>query len=103
MRKIIVKLPDKNMSKFRLQRKGWVGRRYVKATGVLNRLESLFPSKELREKTAVVVKEHNGSHFENINESVASNDPKYLLHTLSCFLEDYLSPSVLKKYSGAII
>lgn len=97
MRKIIIKLPDKRVKKFRLQRKGWKGRRFLRAAGVLNRLESNFPRTELKEKTAIVVKEYIDSHFENINESVASFDREYLFYTASCFLEDYLSEKTLKR------
>jgi len=65
------------------------------------RFGNLAPYK-YKEKTAIVVKE--GILYRNrikttiINESLESNDKEYLLFVASCFLEDYLSQGVLKKY-----
>lgn len=97
MRKIFVKLPDPRVKKFRLQREGWKSRRFLKATGILNRLERVFPPNKLKEKTAIVVKEYIDSHFVNINETLASKDPKYLLFTLTCFLEDHIEKYTLNR------
>lgn len=94
MKKIIIKLPDKKVKKLRLQRNGWKGRRFLKAARLISRLEkSLRPSHptNLKEKTAVVLKEGVGTKFVNINESIASNNRVYLLYTAACFLEDYLT------------
>ena len=96
MRKIIIKLPDKRVNKFRLQRKEWKSRRFLRAATLLNRLENTFPCNKLEERTAIVVKEHDGIHFVSINESLPSNDSKYLLYAFACFLEDYLSEALLK-------
>lgn len=45
------------------------------------------------DKTAVRVVYGDGSH----NESLNSNDTVYLLYTLGCFLEDYLSEPTFKR------
>ena len=95
MKNIIIKLPDKRVKKFRLQGNGWKSRRFLRAATLLNRLESVFSRTKLDEKTAIVIKEYIGSHFVNINESLSSNDSKYLLYTLVCFLEDFLSEQTL--------
>lgn len=98
MRKIIIKLPESAVKKFRLQRNGWVGRRFLRASSLLTSLESAFPRRKLKENTSVVVKMRNGTRYENINETVASNNPKYLLWITACFLEEHLSKKVFKKY-----
>ena len=112
MRKIIIKLPDQRVNKFRLQRTGWKSRRYTTAPGLLNALERSFPRKGFREKTAIVVKEvgrviktKNGKeslHFVGANESLDSTDSKYLLYCAICFLEKHLTKETMmqktKKY-----
>ena len=54
----------------------------------------------LKDKTAARVKYDKEYH----NESLASKNTSYLLYTLSCFLEDYLSQDTLnnkeKLYGG---
>lgn len=94
MRKIIIKLPDKKVNKFRLQRVGWKGKRYVRAASLM----SALARRNLKEKTAVVVKEYNGTSQKIINESVGSDDKKYLLYIASCFLEDFLTKREMNKY-----
>lgn len=44
-------------------------------------------------KTAVKVIYRDGGR----NESINSSDKRYLLYTLGCFLEDYLSDKVMRK------
>jgi len=95
MKKIIVKLPDERVKKFRLQKRGWASKRYLTATRLVNRLEDGFCLKELEEKTAIVVKEQGSRGFEIINETLASKDTKYLLSCLTCFLEEFLSRETL--------
>ncbi len=102
MRKIIIKLPKEKGGRFRLARKGWKGRRFMSAAGLVNRMERTFPRTEFREKTAIIVKEYHRGRYRNINETLASKDPKYLIFATGCFLEDYLSKekfrNVLKKF-----
>ena len=68
---------------------------------VVNALERRFFVRALKDKTVVKIKD--GRMF--INESVPSQNPKYLLWLLTAFLEDYLNRYfVLKKmklYEGA--
>jgi hypothetical protein len=45
------------------------------------------------EKVAIVVKDMDGI----ANETIKSNDPKYLLYTAGCFLEDFLSEMTMKR------
>ena len=102
MRKIIIRVPKKNGDKFSLARKGWKGRSFVTAAGLMGRMERIFPRTEFKEKTAVIVKEYHRGRFRSLNETLSSKDPKYLIFTTACFLEDYLSKDklvkVLKKY-----
>jgi hypothetical protein len=46
----------------------------------------------MKEKTACRVKYGDG-----VNVSLGSSDKNYLLYTLSCFLEDYLTKTVLNR------
>ena len=105
MKKIIIKLPDPRVKKFRLQKDGWKSRRFLQASSLMNRLDINFKRKKdattpykLKEKTAIILKEYVDSYFVNINESLNSDDGKYLLYTASCFLEEYLSKEVMKKH-----
>jgi hypothetical protein len=93
--KIIIKLPNKKINKFRLQKYGVKGRRYLRAISLLNALSRY----KLKEKTLIAVKELSTTRYEVINETVASTNLKYLLYTTSCFLEDYLSAEMLKKFA----
>lgn len=100
--RIIIKVPDKKVNKFRLQRMGWKGRRFLTAAGLLKALERSFSPKNLREKPSIIVKQYIGSHFKTLNETLNSDSKDYLLFVASCFLEDYLSPDTLKKYEKPI-
>jgi len=98
MKKIIIKLPDKGVNKFRLQRRGWKSRRYVSAKRVLTSLETdlkWLERRDGRKKTAIVIREHlpylKGNKTAIVNETVASDDINYLLYATTCFLEDYLT------------
>ena len=102
MRKIIITVPKKQTGKWKLSMRGRRGRGYKTAATAYNAVESSlsrYLEANLDEKTAVRV--NYGRGF--INESLTSNKPRYLLYALGCFLEDYLSDSVLntrhKKYS----
>ena len=101
MKTIIVKLPDARHDKFRLKKKGWQGRRYLTAAALLNRLQTVLPLGKTRRKTAVRVVDVQGHHTETLNESLPSRNAPYLLFTLACFLEDFLSKPVFNKYERA--
>lgn len=114
MRKIIIKLPDEKVKKFRLQREGWTGVRSQTAATILRHLQRAFSCKKVKEKTAIVVKEvkrvvlkKNGIkklYFTVVNESLASDNSAYLIYVAACFLEDYLSKEIFsaleRKYSN---
>lgn len=96
--RITIKLPINEKGKFKLQSRGNLkGRQFLTAAGLLGSLERALLRKELKEKTAIVVKEYIDSHFVNINETLPSTEARYLIYTTSCFLEDYLSEDTLKK------
>jgi len=101
MRKIIIKLPDKKVDKYRLQRRGWSGRRYTTAVGLLGGLSRAFPKGFLKEKTAIVVKEglFPRGHYKGIvvNESMPSDRPTYLLYCAALFMEDEISKFILNR------
>lgn len=94
MRKLIIKLPDPRVNKFRLQRRGMKGRRYLRAASLLRTLSRY----KFKEKTAIVVKEYIDGKFKIINESLVSNDRDYLLFTASCFLENFLSKRLMNEF-----
>jgi len=96
MRKIIIKLPDKN---------GWwrvsfgsgsvIKRKAIKFVwGRIERKllkESSFLEAQLKAKTAVLLKDgHNV-----VNETLSSFSAGYLLYCTACFLEEYLLKRML--------
>lgn len=96
--KLIIKLPIDEKGKFKLQSRGNIsGRQYKTANGLLGRLSNDVLRRGLKEKTSIAIKEYIHSHFENINETLPSNDKEYLLYPTACFLEDYVSKSTLRK------
>lgn len=64
---------------------------------IMNWLRRRLLASPLKEKVALIVEEYDGKQWENVNETLASLDPHYLLYAASCFLEDYLSKGVLQK------
>ena len=94
MRKIIIRVPNQKLNKFTLRSKGWRWKGYLRASSLLNALGRRLPPQLLREKTCVKV--NYGSGY--INETLASQDTDYVLRITACFLEDYLSRSMARKY-----
>lgn len=95
--KIVIKIPKSEKDKWKLGL-GKRPRSMARADTLLNRLERVLSSKLiLKEKIAIKVLEYNDGSWENVNESLASQDADYLIYTASCFLEDYLSAEVLKR------
>ena len=90
--KINVKLPDSNVNKFRLKIPNHKGRRFLRASGLLNSLEKALAPQRIKEKICVRVKYDVGY----INETLNSNNVNYLLWTTMCFLEDYLSKDYIR-------
>ena len=103
MKKLIIKIPIKKENKWSLQQTGILAKRFKTPTSLLNHLKRSFPQKEFDKRLAIIVKRYVGSsprprcRWENINETLSSKDPKYLLYTITCFLEDYLSSSIINK------
>lgn len=97
MRKIIIKIPKEEGAKWSLQMKDVASRRFIRAISVFSRLERTFPGKKFRGKTAIVMKRYIDGQWENVNETLVSKNPKYLLLALLCFLEDYLNKEMLDK------
>lgn len=96
--KLIIKLPVDENGKFKIQSRGnFSGRRYKTAIGLLKWIQGAFLRMKLEEKITIVVKEHIGTRFENVDETLPSNNKRYLIYVCTCFLEDYLSPAYLKK------
>jgi len=69
------------------------------ATLCYNLIERRIYARPLKEKLSIVVKYPDGL----LNETLVSLDARYLLYTLVCFLEDYLTKEFLsskyKKYN----
>lgn len=112
MRKIIIKLPDKKVNSFRLQRNGWIGRRYKNPSNLINTLEhrlnkeftkslQLSAPNNNKQTTAIIVRELSHvvsrTKFNICNESLNSNRVGYLVYCTTCFLEDYLTKGFIKK------
>jgi hypothetical protein len=91
--KITIKLPQREKGKFKVQSRGFIeGRAYRTGAGAIERILELTLRTELKEKTAIVIKEYIDSHFVNINETLASTNSEYLLYATTCFLENFISP-----------
>jgi len=90
--KINVKLPDSNVNKFRLKIPNHKGRRFLRASGLLNSLEKALVPQRFKEKICVRVKYDVGY----INETLNSNNVNYLLLTTMYFLELYLSNAYIR-------
>lgn len=97
MHKIIIKVPKDKKGKWKIGH-GHQPRSMARPDTLLRQLSVLVSRLEVNEKTAIVVKEYIDGVWENVNESVDTSDRDYLLYCCTCFLEDYLSDKVLKKY-----
>jgi len=96
--KLIIKLPVGIKGKFKLQSRGNIsGRQYTTGVGLLKWISLNFSGTGLKEKMTIVVKEYIHGHFENINETLCSDNGEYLLYCTTSFLEDYLSKGTLRK------
>jgi len=91
MKRLIIKIPKEKGKKWSLQQKGTNARRYIRASSLFSYLQRVFPRNKFQEKTVLVVNSYIDSQWTNINETCSSNNPKYLLYCLACFLEDYLT------------
>ena len=96
LRKIIIKLPDKE-SWWRVSFVGSVKRKSIKSVwGRIERKllkESSFLEAHLKAKTAVLLKDgHNV-----VNETLPSFSAGYLLYCTACFLEEYLPKGLLNR------
>lgn len=98
MKVFIIKMPKDKNSKWSLQQTGVPARRFRNAHAILNRFKKVFPRMEFREKTAIMVKRYVDGSFVTENETVSSKDPKYLIYATACFLEDFISPEVMRSY-----
>ena len=103
MKKLIIKIPKVEGKKWSLQRKGLEARQYISAINLFRYLERVWPTVKFREKTVLVIKTMVDSQWTNINESLATFNPKYLLYLTGCFLEDFLSKDsqrdIFRRYS----
>jgi hypothetical protein len=98
MKKIIIKIPRNKKGKFKLQSQGnFAGRQFITAGAVLVSLNRYLLGTELKEKLAIVVKEYISGLWVNVNESLDSDEPEYLIYCTTCFLEDYISKRSLTK------
>ena len=100
MRKIYIKTPDIKSKRFRMKRKGWKWTGFRSAAGAIGNLERRLGARKggsLKEKTAIVIKRYDGSSWVDENETLDSRDPKYLVYTTACFLEEYLSNKVMRR------
>lgn len=102
MNKITVTVPLK-ARKWKVSCVGSVGKQVATAAGVMRYVDGLLNSEKfldseakLKEKTTVKVKYDDGY----VNESLSSRSCKYLLYCLACFLEDYLSVTVIRQWES---
>jgi hypothetical protein len=65
---------------------------------MLKATEKLLRKATLKSKTSVYVKYSNGQH----NESYPSLDVTKQVYAAVCFLEDYLSDKMIKKYEKSL-
>ena len=93
MKKILVTTPAINkLGKFKVSWFGKRGRYLLNANTVINFVERRYLVPTFSTKTAVRVKYGDGYY----NETVNSQDPQYLLHALTCFLEEFLTQKSFK-------
>jgi len=70
------------------------GKHRANANTAFSLIERRLLASRLNKKIEITVKYTNHT----TNKTLASFNKNYLLYALSCFLEDYLSPNILKKY-----
>jgi len=92
---IKIKLPKKQGEKWQISFGGKSHYTRTTATSIFNIISRKIQVQAKREKVAISVWEYIDSRWENINESVASQDIPYLLYAAASFLEDYLSQTTL--------
>ena len=90
--KIRITVPVNKSDKWKMSWPGY-GKHFLRADTLLNGMERRFLGSAKWEKLALTVKYTDGT----FNETLGSTDAGYLLYTLSCFLEDYLSDETLKR------
>jgi len=90
MKRITIKVPQTENQKWEVTFGKGVRRRNDASTVFLAIQRHLSP-RATNEKIAVKVKYGDGT----TNETLSSQDVRYLLYATSCFLEDYLSPKVM--------
>jgi hypothetical protein len=84
--KIIIKTPDDKVNKFRLQCRGYIGKRFVRKSALLKTLKQMLISrKNFNKKIEICVKYSK----DTINETILSKDKNYLMFVIDCFLEDF--------------
>lgn len=91
--KLIVTIPANKKGKWKLFWSG-KGKHFFNPNTLYSGIERRLLASANKEKLAIRVKEGNYT----ANETLASTDSKYLLYSLSCFLEDYLSKESLKRH-----
>ncbi len=95
--KITITVPQNN-KKWKIS-SGGTPKSYAMWNSIYNRLRGLLSRLEVKEKVSILVKYGDGG----FNETIASSNANYLLYTVACFIEDYVSPEVVKnmykKYS----
>lgn len=94
--KVTIKIPKSEKDKWVVSFGKGIRKRNS-ASVILNAIERYLQPHAKKEKIAIKVLEYNGTIWENVNESLASQDANYLLYVTSCFLEDYLSHEVLRR------
>jgi len=100
VKRVVITAPKKESGKWKVSMFGSKGKHRASANTAFQLVEKdlnverdLISEARLKEKTCVKVKYGDGS----INESLCSNQPRYLLFCLTCFLEDYPTKQTLKK------
>jgi len=90
---ITIKVPQNRTDKWSVSfGKGM--RKRNNASVILNAIERSLPRLSMTQKLAIKVKYGKDSS----NETVQSQDVSYLLWATSCFLEDYLTKKVLRRF-----
>jgi len=90
MKKITISVPQKEKDKWKLHWSG-KGKHFISATTLFLGIERRLLRLANKEKLAIRVKYTK----DTFNETIPSQNALYLLYATSCFLEDYLSRSIL--------
>ena len=96
MNRITIKIPRIKENKWSLSF-GGSPRLRNSAAVVFNAIERRLLGSWRDYKTCVRIKEWDNGRWEVVNESLASTDANYLIYTMACFLEDYLSEKVMNR------